>query len=62
MPNTLHDLTNLYRGGVRFELRRFHATLEEGGTTFKDDQSVYQNPGSTNYGNVSRRSSARRSI
>ncbi len=53
VPNTLRDLTNLYRGGVRFELRRFHATLEEGGTTFKDNQSVYQNPGSTNYGNVS---------
>ena len=34
--------TNLYRGGVRFELRRLHATLEQGGTTFKDDQSLYQ--------------------
>ena len=53
VPNKLRDLTNLYRGGVRFELRRFHATLEEGGTTFKDDESVFQNPGSANYGNVS---------
>jgi hypothetical protein len=53
VPNRLYDLTNVYRAGIRFELRRFHATLEEGGTTFKDDQSVYQNPGSTNYGNVS---------
>ncbi len=52
VPNTLSDLTNLYRGGVRFELRRFHATLEQGGTTFRSDQSIYQNPGSTNYGNV----------
>jgi hypothetical protein len=52
VPNKLGDLTNLYRGGVRIELRRFHATLEEGGTTFKDDQSVFQNPGSINYGNV----------
>lgn len=52
VPNTLRDSTNLFRGGVRFELKRFHATLEQGGTTFKDDQSVYQNPGSTNYGNV----------
>jgi hypothetical protein len=51
VPNTMYDLTNLYRGGVRIELRRFHATLEEGGTTFKDDQSVFQNSG-TNYGNV----------
>jgi hypothetical protein len=53
VPNRLRDSTNLYRGGVRFELRRFHATLEEGGTTFKDDQSLFQNPGSANYGNVS---------
>ena len=34
VPNTMYDLTNLYRGGVRLELRRFHATLEQGGTTF----------------------------
>jgi len=56
VPNTLRDQTSLYRGGVRFELRRFHATLEQGGTTFKDDQSVFQNPGpnpgSANLGNV----------
>ena len=52
VPNTLRDQTSLYRGGVRFELRRFHATLEQGGTTFKDDQSVFQNPGSANFGNV----------
>ncbi len=52
VPNRLHDQTSLYRGGVRFELRRFHATLEQGGTTFKDDQSAYQTPGSVNYGNV----------
>ncbi|MBI5085569.1 MAG: hypothetical protein HZB13_13335 [Acidobacteria bacterium] len=29
------------RGGVRFEMRRWHATLEEGGTWFDDNQSVY---------------------
>jgi hypothetical protein len=52
VPNQLHDQTSLYRGGVRFELRRFHATIEQGGTTFKDDQRVYQNPESTNFGNV----------
>jgi hypothetical protein len=50
VPNTLRDQTNLYRGGVRFELRRFHATLEQGGTTFKDDQSVFNH--SVNFGNV----------
>jgi hypothetical protein len=53
VPSTLRDMTNLYRGGVRFELRRFHVTLEEGGTTFKDDQSVYTTGGSNNFGNVS---------
>jgi hypothetical protein len=52
VPNTLNDLTNLYRGGVRFELRRFHATLEQGGTTFASNQDLYQNPTGVNYGNV----------
>jgi hypothetical protein len=51
VPNKLRDLTNLYRGGVRFELRRLHVTLEEGGTSFKDDQSMYQTNGLTNFGN-----------
>ncbi len=51
-PTRMRDQTSLYRGGVRFELRRFHATLEQGGTTFKDDQSVFQSPGSVNFGNV----------
>ena len=45
VPNRLRDLTNLYRGGVRFDLRRLHVTLEQGGTTFKDDQSLYQSGG-----------------
>lgn len=52
VPNTMSDRTNLYRGGVRIELQRFHVTLEEGGTTFRNDQTVYQAPGSTNYGNA----------
>jgi hypothetical protein len=50
VPTGLRDTTNLYRGGIRFELRRFHATIEEGGTTFKSDQSLYQSPGATNPG------------
>ena len=53
VPNTLRDSTDLYRGGVRFEKPRFHVTLEEGGTAFKSDQSLYQTPGSVNYGNFS---------
>jgi hypothetical protein len=50
VPTTLSDTTNLYRGGVRFEFRRFHATLEEGGTTFNSAQSLYQAPGASNPG------------
>lgn len=50
VPNTLYDLTNLFRGGVRLELRRFHATLEEGGTTVVNNQDLFQNS-PTNYGN-----------
>ncbi len=52
VPNKLSDRTNLYRGGFRIELRRVHATLEQGGTSFTDDQNVYDTPGAANYGNV----------
>ncbi len=52
VPNRLRDVTDLYRGGVRIELRRFHATLEQGGTTFSDDQSVYWSGAAPNFGNV----------
>src|ERR1700722_13109187 len=51
VPNQLRDSTNLYRAGVHIERRRFHVTLEEGGTTFTDDQSLFQ-PSGTNVGNV----------
>ena len=50
VPTSLSDTTNLYRGGVRFELRRFHATIEEGGTTFNSAQSLYQSPPTANPG------------
>ncbi|MFN7936011.1 MAG: hypothetical protein U0R19_21960 [Bryobacteraceae bacterium] len=36
----LNDRTNLYRGGVRVELKRLHATLEQGGIQFNDDQNL----------------------
>ena len=32
-----------YRGGVRIELQKLHATFEEGATEFKDDQGLYSN-------------------
>jgi len=52
VPSSMNDRTNLYRGGLRIELKRFHATLEEGGTTFNSGQSMFQG-GPTNYGNSS---------
>ncbi|MBL8177593.1 MAG: hypothetical protein JNK48_23150 [Bryobacterales bacterium] len=36
----LNDRTNLYRGGLRVEMKRFHATLEQGGIQFNDDQNL----------------------
>ena len=52
VPTTVRNSADTYRGGVRLELHRFHATVEEGGTVFKDDQNVYT-AGGTNYGNNS---------
>jgi hypothetical protein len=49
VPVALHDATNNYRAGVRFEVNKYHATVEVGGTTFKeDDQTSYTD---TNFGN-----------
>ncbi len=50
VPFTTYDRTDLFRGGVRIERRRFHVTLEQGGTTFVNNQNEYQS-GATNYGN-----------
>lgn len=41
VATTLRDQTNNFRGGVNFEFGRWHLTLEQGGTAFKDDQTVY---------------------
>ncbi|HJT87023.1 MAG TPA: hypothetical protein VJ732_04185 [Bryobacteraceae bacterium] len=49
VPILLRDSTDNYRGGVRFEYSRFHVTLEQGGTTFKDDDRSSYN-GAPNYG------------
>ncbi len=43
VPVLLRDSTNNYRGGVRFEYNRWHVTLEEGATTFKDDDQASAN-------------------
>ncbi|HEV8145008.1 MAG TPA: hypothetical protein VGP79_01430 [Bryobacteraceae bacterium] len=53
VPNRLRDRTNLFRGGVRLELRRFHATLEQGGTNFEDNQTLFTSGNTKNFGNVS---------
>jgi hypothetical protein len=50
VPARFHDCTSNYRGGVRLEFRRFHVTLEQGGTTFEDDETLFQS-GGVNYGN-----------
>src|SRR4029077_10075348 len=49
VANSLRDKTDNFRGGVRMEWRRFHVTLEQGGTTFKDDQQAYTSD--QNFGN-----------
>jgi len=57
VTNLIRDSNENYRGGVRIELSRWHFKLEQGGTTFKDDEQL--NAGSsasgnaqTNYGNL----------
>ncbi len=40
VPFLTHDLTHNYRGGVHFELSRFHLTLEQGGSTFLENDST----------------------
>jgi len=32
-----------FRGGIRIELPKFHATFEQGATAFKDDEGLYTN-------------------
>jgi hypothetical protein len=41
VPTMLRDSTNNYRGGLRFEYNHFHVTLEQGGTTYKDDDQAH---------------------
>lgn len=50
VPTAIRNSVGTYRGGARLEFQRFHVTLEQGGTTFKDDQKVYAAAG-TKYGN-----------
>jgi hypothetical protein len=43
VPMLLRDSTNNYHGGFRLEYNRWHVTLEEGGTTYKDDDQASAN-------------------
>jgi len=43
VPALFRDAIYNYRGGVRFEYNRFHVTLEQGGTTFKNDDEAADN-------------------
>jgi len=51
VPLRTNVFNNNMRGGVRVELSRYHLTVEQGGTTFRDDQTLFQSPGSNNPGN-----------
>jgi hypothetical protein len=48
VPLNMRDETNNYRGGLRVEYNRFHITLEQGGTTFADDDQ--STASGTNFG------------
>jgi hypothetical protein len=52
VTNLTRDSNENYRGGVRIELPRWHFKLEQGGTTFKDDEQLNAGSGQTNYGNL----------
>lgn len=52
VADRMFDKTDNYRGGVRLEFNRFHVTLEQGGTTLRDDQEAYNS--ASNPGNIRR--------
>jgi opacity protein-like surface antigen len=43
VPALFRNSTENYRAGVRFEYSKFHMTLEQGGTTFKNDDQTTNN-------------------
>jgi hypothetical protein len=51
VPFQTNVFNNNMRGGVRVELSRYHVTVEQGGTTFSDDQTLFQSAGANNPGN-----------
>ncbi|MGE5645060.1 MAG: MtrB/PioB family outer membrane beta-barrel protein [Acidobacteriota bacterium] len=51
VPTHYSDHTNEFRGGVRLEYNRWHATFEGGGSNFRDDQALFQGSVLPNTGN-----------
>ena len=43
VPSLMRDTTDLFRGGFHISGNRYHVTLEEGGTIFRNDQDTYTN-------------------
>ena len=43
VPSLMRDTTDLFRGGFHISGSRYHVTLEEGGTIFRNDQDTYTN-------------------
>ena len=52
LPTRYNSHTNEARGGVRFEFKHWHATLEGGGLNYRDDQQLLPGSQSPNLGNV----------
>jgi hypothetical protein len=50
VPLRSNDSTSLYRGGVRVELSRFFASVEEGGTVYQNNQNLFNT--APNNGNI----------
>jgi len=51
VPTRSNFSQNNMRGGIRIERNRYHATIEQGGATFRDDQALFQPVGASNLGN-----------
>ncbi len=52
VPINYSDYTNEYRAGVRFELKRWHVTIEQGGYTSQNNQGLESGTHLPDLGNV----------
>jgi hypothetical protein len=51
VPLRSNFLQNNMRAGFRVEMNRYHIGVEQGGTTFRDDEELFQSSGTSNPGN-----------